>query len=146
MTCFPSLCNSLSCTPTALLAISPAFEWNYTLCKSWESQTAAKSVTEQEQGTVRLKPPGFTEILTPISIPSCEFTLAEEPAQISFLRILRRQFLLEYITNYVIKQLPYVIPPIQIPKIFFQFELQLTASLSYRGGLYLKPPQTFCEC
>lgn len=52
--------------------------------------------------------------------------------------------MLQYIANYVIKQLPYVISPLQIPKICLQFESStFLLHLSHRGGIDLTPPRDF---
>lgn len=69
-------------------------------------------------------------------------SLAEESAQLSFLRILRRQFC--YNTSLITLLNTCHILPLQIPKICFQFETcTVLLHLSHRRGTYLKPPRDF---
>lgn len=62
VTHFPWLCNSSHTRPLLSLQSALHLSRSAILCKPPEGQAAVKSVTGREQGTVRLKSPGSTEI------------------------------------------------------------------------------------
>lgn len=96
VTHFPSPCNSSHARPLLYLQLALHLNKITTLCKPWGSRAVAKAVTDRERTRRKQpdwNPPSPLKFKLPFSFLLVSLlSLPEEPVQLSFLGILRRQF------------------------------------------------------